>query len=136
MEEGGKQYKVHRSDLLYPELSFQINGVLFDVFKQIDGGHQEKYYQKAVAMGLKKSGIIFVEQRYVPLLYEGERIGSYYLDFFIEEKIVLELKRGQYIPAHIIQQTNQYLHTLDSQLGLIGCFTHTGVVIKRIINQN
>lgn len=136
MEQGGKQYKVRRNDLLYPVLSFQINGVLFDIFKQIGGGHHKKYYQKAVAAGLKKKNIIFVEQYYVPLLYEGERIGSYYLDFLIEGNIILELKRGQYIPAHIIQQTNQYLHTLNLQLGLIACFTHTGVIIKRIINQN
>jgi len=53
--------------LLYPELSTKINGALIDVFKQIGGGHLEKYYQKAVALALQKKGLSFTEQKYVPV---------------------------------------------------------------------
>jgi len=131
-----KKYIVRRDDLLFPELSFKINGVLFDVHKQLGGGHNEKYYQKAVAIGLKNKGINFTEQQYVPLTFQGEYVGKYYLDFLVERKIVLELKRGQFVPAHIIQQAKQYLELLDLQLALIACFTYKGVIVKRIINQN
>ncbi len=129
-----RNYTVKKDDLLHPELSFVINGILFDVFKQIGGGHKEKYYQKAVAIGLKQKNLNFREQYYVPLEFEGNVIGKYFLDFLIEDKIILELKRDQFIPAHIIHQTKQYLQTTKLQLGLIACFTHRGVTIKRIIN--
>jgi len=132
----GREYTLRRHDLLYPELSFRINGVLFDVFKQIGGGHKESYYQKAVAIGLKQQGIQFVERYYVPLQFDGVIVGKYFLDFLIEDVIILELKRDQFIPAHIITQTRQYLVSPNLQLALIGCFTHKGVMIKRIINTN
>jgi GxxExxY protein len=77
----------------------------------------------------------FQEQYYVPLRFENEVIGKYFLDFLIEGCIILELKRDQFIPAHIIYQTKQYLMTLNLSLALIACFTHKGVFIKRIINQ-
>ena len=129
-----KKIPLRRNDLLFPELSYTINGVLFDVFKQIGGGHQEKYYQKAVAIGLKEKQIKFEEQVYVPLKFNGEIVGKYFLDFLIEGSIILELKRGKFIPAKVIDQTKQYLDTLHLELGLIECFTTDGVFTKRIIH--
>ncbi|MDP2692621.1 MAG: GxxExxY protein [bacterium] len=131
-----KEYVVTRKDLLYPEMSFIINGVLFDVFNQIGGGHNEKYYQKAVAIGLQNKGLDFVEQYYTPLKFDSEIVGKYYLDFLIGDKIILELKRGRYTPLNVISQTKKYLSALDFRLGIIGCFTNDCVIIKRIINQN
>lgn len=133
--EGNKKYQVQRKDLLFPELSFEINGVLFEVFKQIGGGHSEKYYQKSVAIGLYKKEMKFVEQYYVPLECFGEKIGKYYLDFLIEDKIILELKRGIFVPAQVIEQTKKYLEALNLKLAIIACFTHSGVVIKRVVNE-
>jgi len=135
MNGGNKQYILRRNDLAFPDLSFKINGILFKIFKEIGGGHKENYYQRAIKIGLDKEKINFIEQYYIPIKFENKIVGKYFLDFLIEEKIVLEIKRGQYIPAAIINQTKQYLETLNLQLALIACFTHTGVHIKRIINQ-
>ena len=132
--EGNRKYTVNRKDLLYPELSFEVNGVLFEVFKQMGGGHSEKYYQKGVAAGLCQKKIEFKEQFYVPLKCFGENVGKYYLDFLIEGKIILELKRGKFVPIKVIDQVKQYLETLNLQLALVACFTTDGVVIKRIVN--
>ena len=30
--------------LSFPKLSYRINGVLFEVFRELGGGHHEKYY--------------------------------------------------------------------------------------------
>lgn len=54
-----KKYIILNKNLIYPELSFIINGVLIDVYKQLGGGHLEKYYQKAIGIGLKKAGLNF-----------------------------------------------------------------------------
>lgn len=51
-----------RNDLLYPELSYRINGVLFEVFKKIGPGHLERHYQKAIEMELERKDIIFKKQ--------------------------------------------------------------------------
>ena len=72
MEKGGKQYNLKRQDLLYPELSYKINGILFEVFRQLGGGHREKYYQLAIKEALEKEGIKFKEQFYVSLKFNDK----------------------------------------------------------------
>jgi GxxExxY protein len=134
MVQGGT-YILRRRDILYPKLSFDINGVLFDVHNQIGGSHHERYYQKAVAIALGHKNIAFREQVHVPLTVNGQRVGRYYLDFLIEEKIILELKRGRYIPRNVYSQANQYLSSLNLKLAIVGCFGNDVVTIKRIINH-
>lgn len=135
MEGRPTKYIIKKDNLLYPELSFKVNGILFDVYNKLGGGHAEKYYEKAVAIALKNSNVLFSEQHHVPIRFQGQKIGSYFLDFLIEEKIVLELKRGRYIPLSVINQTKQYLESLNMKLAIIGCFAHDCVVIKRIVNH-
>ena len=57
------------------------------------------------------------------------------LDFLIDDKIILELKRGQFVSAQVITQTKQYLVALNLKLAIVACFTHSGVVIKRVVNE-
>jgi len=45
--------------LIYPELSYKIVGILFDVYNELGGGYQEKYYQRAIAKRFKKVNIQF-----------------------------------------------------------------------------
>ncbi len=135
MVEGKNKYALKRDDLLYPELSFTINGILFDIAKTLGGGHKEKYYDKAISVAFTKKNIPFVYQVYVPLTYQGETVGKYFIDFVVENKIAIEVKRGQFVSSSVITQTKQYLSALKLKLGIIACFTHSGVVIKRVLNE-
>jgi hypothetical protein len=38
-----------RDDLVYPELSYQVLGALFEVYNKLGNGHAEAVYQRAVA---------------------------------------------------------------------------------------
>jgi len=125
-------YKLRRKDLIYPKLSYQIIGILFDVYNELGGGHYEKYYQKAIAF--KKCGLFFKEQIYVPLNFKGNKIGNYYLDFLIGNKIVLEIKRGEKFRKKDIEQLYSYLKATNLRLGIIANFTKSGVRFKRILN--
>lgn len=125
-----------RNDLIFSDLSYKIISVLFEVYNELGAGYQEKYYQRAVVVYLKKRGFNFKEQ--VPFLVScaGEKIGNYFLDFLIEDKIVLELKRGELFKRSNIQQVYAYLKAADKKLGIIANFTKQGVKYKRILNLN
>jgi GxxExxY protein len=128
------QHTLRRNDLVYPELSYEITGILFDVFKELGPGHKEKYYQNAIFNSLIKKGHRVEKELYIPLQYQGEKVGSYYLDFLIDGKIVLEIKKGDYFKKISIDQINQYLKTTNLQLGILAQFTSSGVRTKRILN--
>ncbi|MEW5805184.1 MAG: GxxExxY protein [Patescibacteria group bacterium] len=121
-------------DLVYPELSYKIVGILFTVFNELGYGYQEKYYQKAIAKVLGDNKIYFREQVYLPLEFNGEGIGNYYLDFLIENKLILEIKRGDRFLKRNIEQVYSYLKRSNLRLGIIANFTKQGLRFKRIVN--
>ena len=126
--------KLKRQDLVYPELSYKINGCAYEVFNELGFGHLEKFYQRALAIQLKKEGIAFKEQVYTPLKFKGEVIGKQYFDFLDEDKIIVELKKNTIFSKGNIDQVKQYLQTSKLQLALLINFSSNGVVSKRIVN--
>ena len=126
--------ELKRSDLLYPELSYQIVGILFEVFNELGYQYQEKYYQRAISRSLKQLNIPFSEQIGVPILFKGQRIGRYVFDFLIDGKIVLEIKRGDRFTPQDIKQTVAYLKRSGLKLGILARFSSKGLKFKRIIN--
>jgi len=125
---------VHKSDLVYPDLSFQVVGVLFEVYNALGYGFAEKIYQNAVATGLTNAGLKFQEQVYAPVAFEHELVGSGYLDFLIEDKIVLELKKGDRFAKAHIDQVYQYLISKQLRLGILAYFAPKKLHFKRIVN--
>lgn len=123
-----------RADLIYPELSYQVVGILFDVYNQLGHGQAEKVYQRAIAVGLKGFGLKFREQVYTPLIYGNQRIASSYLDFIIEGKIVLEIKKGDRFAKSHIDQVYRYLTDNELKLGILAYFAPRNLHFKRIIN--
>lgn len=123
-----------RTDLIYPELSYKIIGILFDVYNQLGYGYQEKYYEKAVATSLKLAGLNYKEQFSIPLKFKGEKIGNYFLDFLVDDKVVLELKRGERVAKSNIDQIFAYLKAMGLKLGILAQFTPSGIKFRRILN--
>jgi len=81
-----------REDLVYPELSYRIIGCAYDVFNEIGGGHKETVYQQALGIALKDAGLASTGQHYYPVKYKDKIVGKNFFDFFIDEKILIEIK--------------------------------------------
>jgi len=126
-------HQPRRKDLLHPELSYRIIGVLFDVYNVLGPGHRELYYQRAVAEALKKESLPFQEQVRFPLRYHEKLVGSYFLDFLIDNKIILELKRGNRYSKRHIDQVLEYLRASKHDLAILASFGADGVTFKRIV---
>jgi GxxExxY protein len=125
---------VKKEDLLYPELSYVLIGCAYEVYNELGPGHLEKFYQKAYAIALTKKGIKFTEQLYAPLFFQGQIIGKNFLDFFIEEKIIVELKKGNFFSKSNIDQVLEYMTRTKLKLALIINFASDRVIYKRIVN--
>jgi GxxExxY protein len=83
---------------------------------------------------LKKCKLSFREQVYTPLVFKGEKVGNYYLDFLIEDKIVLEIKKGDRFSRKHIEQIFSYLKVNGLKLGILANFGSKELKFKRIIN--
>jgi len=123
-----------RKDLLYPELSYRIIGIAFDVYNELGAGYNEKYYEKALAEGFLKNELRFGEQLACPISYNGKIIGKRFLDFLVEDKIIVEIKKGSRFSKSHIDQVLEYLKINNLKLAILINFANNGVIFKRIVN--
>jgi len=131
-----KKGELRRKDILYPELSYQIIGILFDVSNELGYGYQKKYYQKAIATKLKQINFPFKEQVSTKIHFENNEIGRYFIDFVIENKIALEIKKEDKFRKSNIEQLYAYLKASRLKLWILANFIKKGLQFKRIINLN
>lgn len=127
---------LQRKDLIYPDLSYKLVGLAYNVFNELGQGHLEKIYQKAYAKELKEASIEFKEQAPYQVIYKEEVIGNNYLDFLIEDKVIIELKRSDFYSKKYIDQVSNYIKVSNLQLAILINFTSNGVRIKRIVNES
>ncbi|EKD56782.1 MAG: hypothetical protein ACD_58C00093G0005 [uncultured bacterium] len=96
-------------DLIYSEECYQIMGILFGVYKKLGYGLIELDYQKAVSEEFKLNNFLFSEQAPAFLSINNKNIRRYYLDFLVDNKIVLEIKAKEKFYSDNIAQVYSYL---------------------------
>ncbi len=116
-------------------MSYKIVGLLFEVYNQLGGDFQEKYYQRALVRLLQREKVLFDREFPVDVIVEGEKIGKNFIDFIIDAKIALDLKKGNRFRMGDIKQMLMYLRSSSLKLGILAYFGSKGVKIKRIINS-
>jgi len=121
--------------LLHAGLSYQVRGVLFHVHTALGPLLKEAYYRDAVALGLRKHGITCDVEQGFEVLYEGERVGLYYVDVWIEHgKILLELKVAPaFTPLHKAQAIS-YLKVTNADLAMLVNYGKKSLEAERLPN--
>lgn len=120
--------------LIHPELSYVLMGILFEIHNKLGTKYQEKHYQKAVEIKLKELKIPYQREAKVNIEFDGEELGEFFIDFIIDGKIILELKRIWKITADNIKQVLRYLKATNLKLGIIVNFRHNRLESRRILN--
>lgn len=123
------------ANLVHPELSYKIVGLLFEAHSRLGGNFEEKYYQRAIEKLLVKNNFDFDKELKVNILFENDCIGKYFLDFLIEDKIILELKAvPKLMPIHF-RQVKSYLKVNNLELGILANFRGESLLYRRILNR-
>lgn len=123
-----------KNGLVYPELSYQLMGIMYKVHNEIGGGLKEKTYEDAVKIALSNAGLNFKQQLHMPVEFQKQKVGSRFFDFLVEDKIVVELKAGERFSNVYIKQISEYLRISGLKLGLLVNFGREEVKSKRVVN--
>ena len=119
----------------YPEseLTGKIIGCAMEVHKFLGNGFQEVIYQRALAIEMHTQGLNYSREHEMDIFYKGERIGGRRVDFFVEERIMVELKAViQLEDVHLAQAIN-YLEAYNMQIGLLINFGSRSLQFKRVM---
>lgn len=123
-----------KEKLIYPELSYQIMGILFEVHNKLGTKYQEKHYQNAIESKLKELDIPYQREAKINVKFNDEDLGEFHADFIIDNKLILELKKVWKITQDDIKQVLRYLDALKLKLGIIANFKHKRLEYRRILN--
>jgi GxxExxY protein len=119
----------------YSEITKKIIGCAMKVHSTLGNGFQEVIYQRALSIEMKKQGIEFEREREMTIFYDGHDIGTRRVDFFVEHKIMVELKAvTQLEDVHLAQAIN-YLEAYAMEIGLLINFGAKSLQFKRVINS-
>ncbi|MEK9180982.1 MAG: GxxExxY protein [Patescibacteria group bacterium] len=124
----------NREKLIYPELSYLLMGVLFEVHNKLGTKYQEKHYQRAIEIKLHELKIPFQRELAVKVEFENQPLGDFFIDFVIDHKIILETKQIWRITDNDIKQVLRYLKATGLKLGIIANFKHPRLEFRRVLN--
>jgi len=124
---------IKSTKLIHQEISFKIIGCAFEVYNTLGPGHLEHVYQKALALEFKCKQIAFDEQVKFSLEFKSQKCGYYFVDFLVEENVIVEIKRDIQSGRKYFNQVLNYLHTSKLALTLLIQFGPDKVYLKRIV---
>jgi GxxExxY protein len=112
------------------DLTQKIIGCAYKVHNTLGPGFLEKVYENALRIELEKLGMRVKQQEPINVSYEGQVVGEYYADLWVEERVVIELKALQtLVKQHEVQLVN-YLAATNIESGLLLNFG-SSVQVKR-----
>ena len=119
----------------FQEFTEKIIGASMKVHSTLGNGFQEVIYQRALEIELQESGLKFKRELSMPIYYKGYNIGERRVDFFVEDKIMVELKAIIHLENVHLAQAKNYLEAYNIQVGLLINFGSISLEFKRLENQ-
>jgi len=124
-----------KQDLIYPELSYKLNGIFYQVHNALGRFRTEKQYADFIEKLLKKYKIKYLREYELSNLGKDRGKGNR-VDFVIENKILVDVKAKKFITKDDYFQMRRYLDVAKMKLGLIVNFRNTYLKPKRVLNPN
>ena len=118
------------------ELTHKIIGSAMKVHSTLGNGFQEVIYQRAMVIEMGKQGLSFLREMEMEIFYDEIRIGIRRVDFFVEDRIMLELKAVIKLEDVHLAQAMNYCQAYNLPIGLLINFGSRSLEFKRVYNLN
>jgi GxxExxY protein len=117
----------------YSDITGKIIGCAMEVHRYLGNGFQEVIYQRALSLEMQQQGLGFSREHEMQIHYKGVEIGTRRVDFFVEEKVMVEIKAViQLEDVHLAQAIN-YLEAYGLEIGLLINFGSRSLQFKRVM---
>jgi GxxExxY protein len=100
-------------------LTHKVIGCAYKVHNTLGPGFLEKVYENALKFELQNTGIHVRQQPKLPVFYEGQRVGIYFPDLWIEEQLIVEIKACVGLAQEHEQKVVHYLAATGIDHGLL-----------------
>lgn len=126
--------------MIYPELVYRIQGIALDIYHKVPGQWKEETMESILCDGIKNINLSVERQKEFEVLFKENRVGLFFCDLIIDNKIIIEIKVVPEIyPLHKAQIIS-YLKVADLPLGLLinfgGSKFYTKAFPNNVSNKN
>lgn len=122
--------------LVHAELSESVIGAAMTVLNRPKPGFDEKLYENALFIELKKRGHHIEQQKHFPVQYDGHLIGTLIPDLIVDQKIIVDPKVASgFSDSHHAQMIG-YLNITGLQLALLLNFKFAQLKWKRVVLES
>lgn len=106
-------------------LTRQVIGCFFTAYNELGFGFTESVYSGALEVLFRDASIDARREHNFDVMFRRSKVGSYRVDYLVEESLILELKAGHQLPPGSRAQLLTYLRTSRKDLGLLLFFGPT-----------
>ena len=117
----------------YNDLTYKIIGAAIEVHNYLGPGHNEEIYQKALEYELRNQGVSFEPQKPVQIDYKGEQVGMRYLDFVVNDQVIVEIKATSALTSLYVWQVLYYFAATDYPVALLINLGNQTLEYKRLL---
>ena len=121
------------------DITYEIRGAIYDVYKNLGPGLLESVYEEAMVYELQKRGLKVERQVEVPIRYDGHLLKtSLRIDLLVEGRVVVELKSVKEMQDVFWKQTRTYLRLMGLKVGILVNFNTDNILedsIHRVVNN-
>jgi GxxExxY protein len=115
------------------QLTYAINGAVFEVSRILGPGFLEKVYENALLVELRQKGIKAQGQAPIRVSYKDTLVGDYIADILVDDKVIVELKTVERLERIHEAQLLNYLKATGIRVGLLVNFKSSRAQIKRLV---
>ena len=121
--------------ILFKDECYQIQGAVFEVYREMGCGFLESVYQECLESELYKQVIHFVAHPELKLNYKGDTLRQTYIpDLICYQSIIIELKALTAATGEHQAQVLNYLKATGMRLGLLINFgSYPKATVQRIV---
>ncbi len=121
-------------NLIFKEESYKIIGICMEVHNNLGAGFLEVVYKDALEYEFKISGIPFKREKEYPVVYKEQTLKhSFYADFVVYDRIILEVKGISRLKEEHVAQCINYLKVSGNSLALLVNFGELKLTSKRVV---
>jgi len=117
------------------DLTYRIIGCAMTVHKKLKRGFMEYVYCRAMAIELRRSGIAFEREVWLPIHYDNLRIAFRRCDFYCQNEVMIEAKAKSDLSNEDIVQAINTLEQLNVKDGLLINFGAESLQFKHVFNN-
>ncbi len=114
------------------DLTERIIGAAIEVLNVLKPGLDEKLYERALVIELRKKHIATESQKKFDVFYKQQPIGSLIPDLIVQSQVIVDAKVASAFNESHVAQMLGYLNITQLQVGLLLNFKNAKLSIKRV----